>query len=149
VVIVALGIAVLVLLVYAALLRMRLRGAEREAERLQRAVARHAETLRAARSPEGAVLDHLPDPLIVLDAARSVRRTNAAARAAFGADLGAVLRHPDLRAAIDRALISGRRQEVDLFLPVPVPREVHAAVVLLEAPLDDGGRVLLVLSDRP
>ncbi|HJS86603.1 MAG TPA: ATP-binding protein, partial [Acetobacteraceae bacterium] len=98
--------------------------------------------------PDGAPLEHLPDPLIVLDAARAVRRTNAAARAAFGADTGAVLRHPGLRGAIDRALATGATQGADLMLPAPVPREVHAAVVPLEVPLDDGGRVLVVLSDR-
>jgi two-component system, OmpR family, phosphate regulon sensor histidine kinase PhoR len=148
VVIVAFSVAVLALLLLAARMATHLRGAEREAERLRRLVARHAEELRAVRRPDGAVLEHLPDPLIVLDAERMVRRTNAAARAAFGADIGAVLRHPGLRRAIDRALALGEAQGADLSLPVPVPREVHAAAVPLDSPLGDGGRVLVVLSDR-
>ncbi len=147
-VIVALSVAVLALLLLSVLIGIRLRGAEREAERLRRSLARHAEALRAVRPPDGAVLEHLPDPLIVLDAEHVVRRTNTAAHAAFGADIGAVLRHPGLRGAIDRALALGETQGADLSLPVPVPREVHAAAVPLDSPLGDGGRVLVVLSDR-
>jgi two-component system, OmpR family, phosphate regulon sensor histidine kinase PhoR len=33
-------------------------------------------------------------------------------------------------------------------LPVPVPREVHAAVVPMDPPIADGGRAIVVLSDR-
>ncbi|MEO8715163.1 MAG: ATP-binding protein [Acetobacteraceae bacterium] len=146
--IVALSVAVLALAVWAGLLAVRLRGAAREAARLRLLIARRAEELAALRRADGAVLERLPDPLIVLDAERGARRTNAAARAAFGADLGAVLRHPGLRVAIDRALSSGLSQEADLSLPVPVPREVHAALVPLDPPLGDGGCLLAVLSDR-
>ncbi len=146
---VALSVAVVALAVYAGVLGNRLRGAKREAARLRRMIARRAEELLALRRADGAVLERLPDPLIVLDAERGVRRTNAAARAAFGGEMGAVLRHPDLRAAIDRAMAAGSAvQDADLFLPVPVPRELHAAVVGLDPPLGDGGRVLAVLSDR-
>lgn len=147
-VIFALSLAVLVLALWAGILRVRLRGTRREAERLRRLAVRHADELRALRQADGAVLEHLPDPLIVLDAERNVRRTNAAARAAFGADMGAVLRHPVLRGAIDRTLGGGAPQTADLSLPVPIPREVHAALATLDPPLGDGGRVLVVLSDR-
>ena len=146
--VVALSIALLALLLLLFLMGVHRHGAEREADRLRRLVARQAEELQAVRRPDGAVLEHLPDPLILLDADRAVRRTNAAARAALGSDIGAVLRHPGLRGAIDRALAAGTAQGADLSLPVPVPREVHAAVVPLDSPLDDGGRVLVVLSDR-
>jgi two-component system, OmpR family, phosphate regulon sensor histidine kinase PhoR len=148
VVIVVLSLAVLALALYAGVVRMRLRGTRREVERLRRLTVRHAEAVQALRQADGAVLEHLPDPLIVLDADRGVRRTNAAARADFGADMGAVLRHPVLRGAIDRALATGASQTADLSLPVPVPREIHAALVTLDPPLGDGGRVLAVLSDR-
>jgi len=146
--IVVLSLAVLALAALAIALWMRLRGVRREAVRLRGLIARRAEEMAALRRADGAVLEHLPDPLIVLDAERIVRRANAAARAAFGADLGAVLRHPGLRAAIDRALSSGAPQNADLSLPVPVPREVHAALVALDPPLGDGGCLLMVLSDR-
>ena len=77
-----------------------------------------------------------------------MRRANSAARAAFGADMPAVLRHPDLRAAIDRAFVSGMTQTAEVTLPVPVPREVRAAVVPMDPPIADGGRAVVVLSDR-
>jgi two-component system phosphate regulon sensor histidine kinase PhoR len=60
----------------------------------------------------------------------------------------AVLRHPELRAAIDRAFASGTTQTAEVTLPVPVPREVHAAVVPMDPPIADGGRAVVVLSDR-
>ena len=112
--------------------------------------------MRAARSAlieqlrraDGTVVERLPDPLIVLAEDRGVRRANSAARAAFGADMPAVLRHPDLRAAIDRAFASGLTQTAEVTLPVPVPREVHAAVVPMDPPIADGGRAVVVLSDR-
>ncbi len=146
--IVALSLVVLAVALGAGLLWARLRGAEQELRRLRGTLARRAEELAVLRRSEGAVLERLPDPLIVLDAERGVRRTNAAARAAFGAEIGAVLRHPGLRGAIDRALETGAAQGAELSLPVPVAREVHATLVKLEPPLGDGGCLLAVLSDR-
>jgi two-component system phosphate regulon sensor histidine kinase PhoR len=100
---------------------------------------------------EESIVERLPDPLVVLGADRSVRRANAAARAAFGGDIQAVLRHPDLRAAIERAIAGGPTappQTAQLRVPVPVPREIQATVVGLDSPLSGGGGVLAVLSDR-
>jgi two-component system, OmpR family, phosphate regulon sensor histidine kinase PhoR len=128
-------------------------------ERLARAIERLSRTLAARAAQVGlllraneAIVERLPDPLLVLGADRSVRRTNAAARAAFGADIPAVLRHPVLRAAIDRAVETGEPQTADLSLPVPVPREVQATVIMMDVLLGEGGagggQVLAVLSDR-
>jgi two-component system phosphate regulon sensor histidine kinase PhoR len=100
---------------------------------------------------EEAIVERLPDPLVLVGADRNLRRANAAARAAFGPDIHAVLRNPDLRAAIDRAIAGGGAapaQMAQLRVPVPVPREVQAVVVGLDSPLSGGGRVLVVLSDR-
>jgi two-component system phosphate regulon sensor histidine kinase PhoR len=112
--------------------------------------ARAALVDRLLRAEEG-ILERLPDPLIVLGADRAVRRANAAARMAFGDDVHAVLRHPQLRAAIDRALAPGAGadpQIAELRVPVPVPREIQAMVVPLDSPLSGGAGVLAVLSDR-
>ena len=102
-----------------------------------------AEELLARLRTEGAIIDSLPDPLVVLGPDRAVTRANAAARAIFGTEMAAVLRHPSLRDAIDRTVATGMAQQADLFLPVPIEREVHATVLGL-----DGGRVVAVLSDR-
>jgi len=112
------------------------------------------------RRADEAIVELLPDPLIVLAADRSVRRANSAAQAAFGADMSAVLRHPGLHGAIDRALTPGTPQGVaqgmaqgtvqtaELSLSAPVARELHATVVPMDPPLADGGRAVVVLSDR-
>ena len=103
------------------------------------------------RRAEESIVERLPDPLIVLGPDRAIRRANEAARSAFGNELAAVLRHPDLRAAIDRVLgagADGPPQEAEVSVPVPVPREVHATVTALASPLAGGAGALVVLSDR-
>ncbi len=117
-------------------------------DRLARRVAVRSALLEQLRRADNTVVERLPDPLIVLAENRSVRRANSAARAAFGADMPAVLRHPELRAAIDRAFASGTTEIAEVTLPVPVQREVHAAVVPMDPPIADGGRAVVVLSDR-
>jgi two-component system phosphate regulon sensor histidine kinase PhoR len=100
------------------------------------------------RRADTLILERLPDPVIVLARDRTVRRANAAARAEFGDDMPAVLRHPGVRGAIDRALSSGAAQSTEIGLSAPVTRDLHVAVVPMDPPLADGGEALIVLSDR-
>ena len=146
----ALAFAILaaVLAVLAALAWARGEKFARRVDRLTRLAARDAAEVDQLRRADVAVVERLPDPLLVLDSARAVLRANRAAQAAFGAEMGAVLRHPGLRAAIERAFAAGAEESAELSLPVPVPREVQATVVPLDPPLADGGRALVVLSDR-
>ena len=120
----------------------------REVDRLSRRVANRMAVQAQHRRADTLILERLPDPVIVLARDRSVRRTNGAARAAFGDDLAAVLRHPGVRGAIDRALSSNLLQSVEVGLRAPVPRDLYATVVPMDPPLADGGEALLVLSDR-
>ena len=120
----------------------------RDVERLSRAMASHVALVGRLRRADEAVVERLPDPLIVLAADRGVRRANAAARAAFGADMLAVLRHPVLRGAVDRAFAEGTAQHAALTIPVPIPRELQATAIVMDPPLADGGRAMIVLSDR-
>jgi two-component system phosphate regulon sensor histidine kinase PhoR len=132
----------------------------REIERLSRRLAERSAVMERLRRADEAIVERLPDPLIVLAADRSVRRANSAAQAAFGADMSAVLRHPGLHGAIDRAFapgtaqattqgaVQGTVQTAELSLPAPVARELHATVVPMDPPLADGGRAVVVLSDR-
>jgi len=97
------------------------------------------------------IVAQLPDPLAVLGADARPVALNPAARALLGedgGDLGALLRNPALRGAIDRALAGAGPQTAELTLPVPIERELLATAILLDPPLADGGRLLLVLSDR-
>ena len=115
--------------------------AEQQAQRLQTQVATLQEHLRREQS----IIERLPDPLILLGADRTVHRLNDAARSAFGPSLSAVLRHPSFRTALERAQAERQDQFADLSLPVPIARDLHAAVLVMpDAPLD----LVAVLSDR-
>jgi two-component system phosphate regulon sensor histidine kinase PhoR len=120
----------------------------RTIERLSRTLASRAAMVGQLLRANEAIVELLPDPLLVLGQDRSVRRANAAARAAFGADMPAVLRHPDLRAAIELAYTARTAHAADFALPVPVPREISATVIFMDPPLADGGQAIAVLSDR-
>ncbi|WP_428483817.1 ATP-binding protein [Rhodopila sp.] len=119
-----------------------------EVARLSRRLASRAELLEQHRRADTLILERLPDPVVVLAHDRAVRRANAAARDAFGDDMAAVLRHPGVRGAIDRALSSSQSQTVEVVLAAPVQRDLYATAVPMDPPLADGGQVLVVLSDR-
>ncbi len=126
--------------------------------RIAEAAQRLAEGLRdrgreAATNASAAVriVARLPDPLVVLGAEAQPVTMNPAARALLGedgADLAALLRNPGLRGAVDRTLAGAGPQTAEITLPVPIERELLAQAILLDPPLADGGRLLLVLSDR-
>ena len=74
---------------------------------------------------------------MVLDAARRVVWTNDAAGSAHGDGQGAVLRHPALRAAIDRARPAGAPEVTvlalmtgDVAATVMAPDAAHTVVLL-------------------
>ena len=127
--------------------------------RLARDLAERRKMVGRLRLADQAIVEGLPDPLLVLSPDRAPLRANAAARALFaageggpdrrlGGDVAALLRHPTLAEAVDRALAEGEPQAADLVLPVPVPRELRAQVTPMEPALTDGGRVVVLLSDR-
>jgi two-component system phosphate regulon sensor histidine kinase PhoR len=122
--------------------------------RLARSVNERAELVLRLRQADEAIVERLPDPLVVLDARGGPLRANDAARALFGSgagmagDLAALLRHPTLAEALDQALAGGGTHEVDIALPVPVPRDLKIHVIPMDPPLADGGRLVLLLSDR-
>jgi two-component system phosphate regulon sensor histidine kinase PhoR len=120
----------------------------REIGRLSRRLATRAAVQEQHRRADTLILERLPDPVIVLSGDRSVRRANGAARSAFGDDLAAVLRHPGLLGAIERARATSLSQTAEISLRAPVPRDLHATVVPMDPPLADGGQALVVLSDR-
>ncbi|RAI57625.1 ATP-binding protein [Roseicella frigidaeris] len=134
-------------------------------DRLARSLAERDLLVGRLRQADAAIVECLPDPLLVLSPERRPLRANAAARALFGeaalglaaagaaagprdGDIAALLRHPVMAEAVDRALAEHRAQTADLTLPVPVSREIAAQVIPMEPPLADGGRLVIVLSDR-
>jgi two-component system phosphate regulon sensor histidine kinase PhoR len=122
--------------------------------RLTRAMEERTQAMERLRSADRAILEALPDPLLILGADRQLLRANSAARRflnlAEGAtgDLGALLRHPLLAEALDAAQAEGKPQRRELFLPLPVPRDLAARVFPADPPLPDGGRFVLLLIDR-
>ena len=118
------------------------------ADRLAAALAGREAEMRALLAAERDLVHRLPDPLVVLDGARQVQRTNAAAEAGFGTQLGSVLRHPGLRGALDRAQATGADQSAALSLGAPILRELEATVIPLLPPPGERGRFVVVLSDR-
>ena len=117
---------------------------------LARRGAAGAARLAERRGIDETIVERLPDALLILDSGQSVIRTNAAARAAFGAEIPAVLRHPELRGAIGRALASGAAETADVTIPVPVERTLRASILPLGATPTQPptAHVVLVLSDR-
>lgn len=96
-----------------------------------------------------AIIDLLPNPLLLLKPDGAVARTNAAARAAFGKDLPALLRHPSFRAAVDRAASGAGPQHVELSLVVPSLRDLEVtAIPLAREGAAPPPEVLVVLADR-
>jgi len=119
-----------------------------EIARLSRHLAARTALTEQERRADTMILERLPDALIVLRQDRTVSRRNQAAEAIFGTDLPAVLRHPELRAALDQAIGAGETKAADLTIAAPIARDLRATVVPLNPPLQDGGRAVVVLSDR-
>ncbi len=116
--------------------------------RLTRSHAERRELVGQLKRADEAIVEALPDPLLVLGPDRRPLRANAAAREAFGADTAALLRHPALAEAVDKALAEHRPQQAALVLPVPVLRDLEAKVIPMDPPLADGGALVVMLSDR-
>ena len=125
--------------------------------RLARSLADRGALVERLRRADAAIIEALPDPLLVLSDDRLPLRANRAARDALGApqgpgsapaDVAVLLRHPTVAEALDLVLASGKPAVADLALPVPMPRDLVAQVIPLDPPLADGGRILVLLSDR-
>jgi two-component system phosphate regulon sensor histidine kinase PhoR len=126
-----------------------------EIDRIAGGLAQAAEAARAEQARLGgllkveeAITERLPEPLILVSADGTVQRANEAARQSLGEDSAAVLRHPLLRGAIDKALSTGEVQAADLFFAAPVPREIHATVTPMDAGLFRGREASVLLVDH-
>ena len=125
-----------------------------EIGRLAAKLSDRASLIETLLGAEALIVESLPDPLLLLGPDRSVRRANEAARTLFGPGVASMLRHPGLRQAIDTALAEGEGVgspaaiRVDLAAAAPPARDLLATVIGLRPPLPEGGRVLVLLSDR-
>ncbi len=99
-----------------------------------------------------AILNALPDPVLLLDDGRNIARANFAARKFFGNDiigndLAVAMRHPAVLDAAD-AVLRGETgmASADLTLPVPDGRSFSLRVVALPAS-SEGSAAVLALHD--
>jgi two-component system phosphate regulon sensor histidine kinase PhoR len=95
------------------------------------------------------VFEHLPDPLMLLDAADRVILTNAAMRAIVGAatekkHVSAIVRNPSLLAALARTAQTGDAEQVEFTFHVPVERTYQAYAMRVGA---EPGVTALLLHD--
>ena len=110
-------------------------------------------SLSGARVAAVSALDKLPDPVLMLDSARRVVRTNASAQALLGLnlvgrDLTAMIRNPALLRAVDVVLRGDdQARDVEFTFHVPVERHFSARIVRLEEPDDHGIVVVIALND--
>ena len=123
--------------------------------RLTRSLAERNALVERLRRSDATIIEALPDPLLVLSEDRALLRANGAARALLGlsttlrsGDAAALLRHPVLGDAMDKALRDDVPQPADIMLPVLIARDIAAQVIPMMPPLADGGRLMLVLADR-
>ena len=107
----------------------------------------------ADRAVAVSALDKLPDPVLMLDSARRVVRTNAPAQALLGLnlvgrDLAAMIRNPALLQAVDVVLRGDdQAMDVEFTFHVPVERHFSARIVRLDEPDDRGIVVVIALND--
>ncbi|MEX0809371.1 MAG: ATP-binding protein [Dongiaceae bacterium] len=103
-----------------------------------------------------AIIERLPDPLILIGRDRRIVRANSAAAAFFGElppgrELIAVLRNPALIEAVDAALAgtagNAGSRVVEFVQPVPIERILSARIAPLPEPADDGTMVIVSLHD--
>jgi two-component system, OmpR family, phosphate regulon sensor histidine kinase PhoR len=108
--------------------------------------------LRAAIAVNEAMVDAIPDPILLLDHQRHIVRTNAAARDLFGARIvdraiDTVLRDPNVLEAVDEVLAGRVSSAARLSLPGTVERHFDVRVAHLSPGANDGVAVLLALYD--
>ncbi len=116
-----------------------------EAERRVVALEADIRSLHGQIEAERALLERVPDPIILFGADRAIQRLNATARSTLGPGVPALLRHPGFRAALERAQQRGTDEFAEIGLPVPIARELHVSVLAMPG---ETRQMLVVLSDR-
>jgi two-component system, OmpR family, phosphate regulon sensor histidine kinase PhoR len=105
--------------------------------RLRNSLTKDHGRFEARAGAADAMLETLPDAVMLLGAGRQVVRANRAAVELAGADIvgrdvSAGLRHPAILAAVDAALAErGAARDLEVVLPLPNPRPMRVRVVPL------------------
>ena len=108
----------------------------------------------AAAHTAADLLEHLPDPVILLNARREIVACNRPARETLGVgpvgrDLAMSLRHPDILAAADAVIDDGSTLTEEITLAAPIMRTFAVSATGLPGGADpQAAHVLLVLRDE-
>ena len=110
-----------------------------------------AQEARAAASE--AVIDSVPEPLMVLDASRSITHANNAAETLLGGPLAGrplaeVIRHPAVLDSVAETLRDASNRSVEFELTAPVRRYMRARVASLETVKATDDALVLTLEDE-
>jgi two-component system, OmpR family, phosphate regulon sensor histidine kinase PhoR len=119
---------------------------------LNRKWADRNDDLEAAIAVNEAIVDAIPDPILLLDYQRRIVRTNAAARDLFGAPIvdrviDTVLRDPNVLEAVDEVLAGRPSAAAQLAVPGSIERFFNVRVARLAAGNTAGVAALLALYD--
>lgn len=117
-------------------------GLGEEALRLIRAERLLRARSQASTAEDRALVERLPDPLLKLDQEGRVVWRNDSAIAAFGNEMAALMRHPDLRAALVMAFSGDVPVRRELFLSAPVSRDLEVTLIPV------GKQLYMLVSDR-
>lgn len=98
------------------------------------------------------ILDHLPDPVVLVDGERNVLFANRAAATIMdvnlaGKDLALSFRHPAALAAVDACLRTGEPNSAEIALAAPVQRTLQLEAIGMDRDGSSDVRAMLVLRD--
>ena len=121
-------------------------------QRLERASSERVAYFKRDHDDMERALDALPVPVLLLNDGQNVVRANRASEELLGGklegrDLAAVLRNPDVVAALEQASRTGLGQDVAFSLQAPVPRHFSARVAPVSEHTANGTSVVLALVD--
>ena len=118
-------------------------------ERADRRIAGWVEAARSEAAARWRIIESIPDPLLVVDDRSRIQSANRAAQGQFGErivgrDLSAVIRHPDVLAAVRDALAGESTGEVEFEVAAPVERTFNVRIESLpQDPSRTSGALLL------
>jgi len=121
-------------------------------QRLERETGQRSARLGSDLDGMERALDALPGPVLLLNEGHKVVRANRASKNLLGGelagrDLSAVLRTPDIVAALAEAEHTGAGQDVAFTLQAPVRRDFSARIEPLAEHAADGTAIVLALVD--
>lgn len=121
-------------------------------QRLQRTWDKQKQEMETVITEREILVDTLPDILIMTDTDTVIVRTNRAARAIFGQNLGGrklfeVIPNRTLKQSVGIVLEDFKGQEVEFFLGDPINKDFQAVIERFPIPSEGGISLVITLTD--